>query len=804
MKRIWIILLLLISGFSVSAQEVVQGTVSDFNGSYPIVGATVEIKSANQATVTSSDGGFEIEGLEPGTYTLDLRSVGYKEQSIEISVPQVQPILIELVEKIFDLPSVDIQSVSMTGGLAGVKKSKGSAHFIGQKEIQKFSYTDINRTLRNIPGVNIQEEDGYGLRPNIGLRATGSERSSKVTIMEDGILAAPAPYAAPSAYYFPTIGRVEAIEILKGSSQIKYGPFTTGGAINLISTPIPTSFSGHADFIAGSDNYKMLHANLGNAHKNVAYLVETLQYSADGFKRIDGGGNTGFDKKDYMAKVKVHSDADADIYQSLTFKIGQATEVSDETYLGLTEEDFREDPTRRYAGSQLDQMVTDHLQISLSHYLQLSDNIDVLTRVYRNEFSRNWYKLDKINGQGISAVLDDPQQYQEEYAIVTGQTNAEDALDIKANNRAYEAQGIQTNFLWHATSGSIKHKIDFSVRYHEDEMDRFQWVDGYSINNNVMSLASAGAPGTESNRIQQARAWALYGQYTLDVDRWSITGGLRHENITMSRDDFGRDDSERSGINLVHRSNNVDVWIPGISASYDFNTSIDLFGGIHRGFAPGGDREGAQPELSWNYELGLRVEQQNWSTQVLVYHNDYSNLLGSDLAATGGTGSQDLFNGGSAIAQGIELQGSAMMFRTRRMAIPLTLSYTLSDAFFTSDFDSEFDAWGAITSGDLLPYVPRHQFSLGVGVEHAKYLLDISTRYSSEMLTHAGQFGGASSTTDEAFTVDVALNYRLSDKITAFANVNNVFDNIYIVSRRPAGVRPNLPRTMNVGLKANF
>ena len=140
-----------------------------------------------------------------------------------------------------------LDEVTIIGQRRNPADIPGSAHVVGHEQLQAFLQSDVMRALRTVPGVYIQEEEGFGLRPNIGIRGSGLDRSSRVALLEDGVLIAPAPYAAPSAYYFPTQRRIYALEVLKGPSSIAVGPKTTGGAINLISTPIPEAFGGNAD-----------------------------------------------------------------------------------------------------------------------------------------------------------------------------------------------------------------------------------------------------------------------------------------------------------------------------------------------------------------------------------------------------------------------------------------------------------------------------------------------------------------------------------------------------------------------------
>ncbi len=814
MKRIPISLIVLIlSSISIMAQNaVIQGNISHADEFSPLAGVTIYLKDTQLGTSTNGNGNYSIKNIPKGNYTLIVSSIGYFTLEKEVELPENDTLDINfsMIETISDLLEITVT----TGGVLGLKNIPGSVNYISPKELQKFSYTDISQILRAVPGVNIQEEDGFGLRPNIGLRGTGVERSSKITVMEDGVLMAPAPYAAPAAYYFPTIGRMQAVEILKGSSQIKYGPYTTGGAINLVSTQIPDAFSGRINLLGGSFGGRNLHAFVGNAHKNVAYMVETFQYSSDGFKELDGGGNTGFDKKDYLVKFRINTNDSAKVYQSLSFKAGRVNETSNETYLGLTQTDFDANPYRRYAGSQVDQMNVEQSQLSVTHRAKFSDHFNIATTAYRTDFSRNWYKLDKVkdsadNSIKIGSILNNPSEYEEAYNILTGTSSSHsDALFVKANNRSYYGQGLQTTLGFDFKTGVIDHNINFGVRIHQDQIDRFQWVDEYGMEDGVMELTKSGLGGTESNRIETANAIATHLQYTLKFGKFTAIPGIRHENIKIDRKDYGKEDPERVGSDLSERSNQVDVFIPGIGLDYQFNRFMSTFAGVHKGFAPPGSNDETEPEESVNYELGVRYTKNALSGEAVLFLNDYNNLLGADLAAGGGAGTNDLYNGGEVRTKGLELQLSYDLLSVNRkseFSMPLSLAYTYTAAEFLNDFESEFEGWGNVLAGDAFPYLAKNQLTLSLGLIHHKFSINLSGKYLSEMLTSPGQGTIADvDKIDAYFTFDASASYQAHEYISLFASMTNLGDRKYVVAKRPAGLRPGMPRALNVGLKANF
>ena len=167
--------------------------------------------------------------------------------------------------------------------------------------------------------------------------------------------------------------------------------------------------------------------------------------------------------------------------------MGSTEQDSEETYLGLTDEDFAINPNRRYAASQIDRFDSNHRQYQARHFVAVPGGLDVTTVVYRNNFARNWFKLQSIGGNSISRIFGDPEAYAGELAIARGADSDPDMLKVRANNRQYYSQGIQSVLGLHRHLGATQHRFEFGFRYHEDQEARLQHEDGFQMSGGRMN-----------------------------------------------------------------------------------------------------------------------------------------------------------------------------------------------------------------------------------------------------------------------------------------------------------------------------
>ena len=575
--------------------------------------------------------------------------------------------------------------------------------------------------------------------------------------------------------------------------------------MNLISTSIPNRLHLVANGGLGSNSTARGHLSIGNSHKNVGWLIETFQLQTDGFKQVDFGGRSGFQLQDYMAKLRFNTNQTSSLYQEIQFKIGHTDQDSDETYLGLTEADFRANPLRRYAGSQLDNIQAQHEEYQLRHFIGISERLDLTTIAYRNEFGRNWYKLEKVDGTAIADILGSPESFDTELGILRGADSAPDTLTQRNNNRDYYSTGIQSVLGWRLDTDATSHQLEVGIRYHEDKEDRFQSDDGFQMYGGRKLLTSVGAPGSQTNRVNDARALALFAQDRIQLSKLALTPGLRYESIDLIRTDYSTTDPYRLVPTRI-RDTNIRQMVAGLGLDYELTTNTSLFGGIHMGFAPPGPGVDAftQAEESLNYELGLRFDRAPFRGEAIGFFSDYSNLLGRDTLSTGGTGSGDLFNGGEVHLWGIEASATYDLGKATGLTIgvPLSVAYTYTHGEFRNSFSGSYKPWGDVEVGDRLPYLPAHQLHAAIGLHQRRWSVsaDISTSSAMRAIAGHGRID-LRDRTDAHAVLDVGAERQIVDGVRLYANLQNVLDETYIVARRPAGVRPGLPRTLVVGLR---
>jgi Fe(3+) dicitrate transport protein len=776
----------------------------------PLAGAVVAVREAMVQVAADEQGRFRVDGLRPGRYTLDVSLLGRAlvQERVEVQAGRLSQVAITLgvAPLTLEALTVKLDRTAMVGG--ELTRIPGSAHVVTRERMtsQRLVFDDVHALLRHVPGVNVSDEEGHGRRPNIGMRGTGVGRSAKVAVMEDGVLAAPAPYSAPAAYLFPVVGRMESIEVRKGSSQVKYGPWTTGGALNLVSSAIPAGLDGLVDMAGGEDGNRKLRARVGSTHGPIGWIAETYQLQTDGFKRLDTGGNTGFELQDYMMKLRLGSSAAARVYQDVELKLVRTDEASRETYLGLAEADFRATPLRRYAATELDRLDTESRQYSLRHFVKPTAGLDLTTVAYRNEFARTWYKLDRMAGASLSAVLTDPAR-SGQLAILQGAASDDNALFVRSNAREYVSQGVQSVVgVQFDLLGA--HSLELGVRYHRDSEDRFQHEDGFRMEGGRLVLTRAGAPGSQDNRVGRARAVSIFAEDRITAGAWTFTPGVRYEDIEFTAVEYVKGDASRGEV-VKETGTGVTVLVPGIGVTRLVGRSGQVFAGVHRGFGPPGPGadERTEPEASVNFEVGGRIEASGLSVQVAGFYNDYSNILGRATLASGESGTGELFNGGSVLVKGLEASAEYDVAQGRgwRVRVPVRASYTYTDGQFRTAFQSSFGEWGNVQEGDELPYLPKHQGSASVGVDAPRWRAELAAASSAAMRTRAGSGALEADFSTDAFTVlNLAGEYGVTQWSRLFASVQNVTDASYVVARRPAGARPGLPRTFTLGIRATL
>lgn len=700
-------------------------------------------------------------------------------------------------------PDDDVPLVVIVEAEGGVPRVAGSAHVLDEEDLSRFEHDDVHRVLGAVPGVYVRGEDGYGLRPNIGIRGANSDRTAKLTLMEDGVLLAPAPYAAPAAYYFPMTTRLVGMEVFKGPAATRHGPQTVGGAINLQTRPVPRDgFDGGLDVAGGLYSTIKAHGFGGWGAPRGGILAEAVHLSTAGFKELDGGGPTGFDRSDVMLKGFVASPRGATVRHTGELKLGYGREDSDETYLGLTDADALATPTRRYAASALANMRWHRTQVEAAWQVEVGDDLDVRTVAYHHFLTRQWFKLNRFaGGPDLHTILSNPDAGQAAVfaGILRGEEDTvtpEQVLRIGTNDRTFHAFGAQSRLRWRAAKGIVLSQLEVGARVHGDDVARLHTEDPYAMTSGV--LRSTGEPRiTTLDSHTRALAVALHVHEDLGIGPIRLLPGVRGEV-------YGTDQT------VAGAPRDARVWravvLPGMGVLGSATSWLDLFAGVHRGFSPvsPGQSEDVLPETNWAYEAGGRLAWRDTRAELVGFFDDYLNLTGQCTLSGGCTDDQldQQFNGGRVFVWGLEAAVGQSARLPGRSRLDVDATYTWTGSRFRTGFVSGFPQFGTVEVGDRLPYVPEHRGALRVVYTHPRFGVAAGGDLRSGLRDEASQ-GPLDPTRDvpPLFLLDLSANAAITPHVRAYATVTNATASTAIASRRPFGARPVAPIQAMLGVK---
>ena len=492
-------------------------------------------------------------------------------------------------------------------------------------------------------------------------------------------------------------------------------------------------------------------------------------------------------------------------------KLQYSEETSNASYLGLSDEDFDRDENRRYGLSALDEMTNEHQGYSARYRFEFSEQLGLNLLWYRNEFTRDWFKLDRVSAQSMSGIIS---------AINTGAATAPlyqgwldgtldvNNVEIKHNNRDYEAEGLQFTLDARFATGAWEHELEFGARRHEDEIDRYQPVERYNQVAGSLVYVSTLAPTSASNNAVG----------TGDADSFWLLDRITHGALTLvplirvedieTRNRQWSNDPARAGAPSVKGNRLSNETSLGLGATWDIDGHWQLLAGVHEGFAPPGadSVDGTEAEESLNYEGGVRYTDERYSADAIFFYSDYTNTIKNCSVANPCTGGQTVGTEslGESEIQGVEIGLNTGFDGPAGTTWPLRFSYTWTDAEVTEDSETR-----NVLEGDTLADIPEQVAALSLGVVHPSgwdsYLN--ASYYDQTCSTYTCDRAGVDDRflrTDDLFLVDWTAGYRLFEGLRVYAKLNNLFDEQVIVSRKPDGARANMPRTAYLGADWSF
>jgi outer membrane receptor protein involved in Fe transport len=260
---------------------VITGRVVDQQGT-ALVGAQVSIPRTTVGTQTRANGEYVLTRVPAGTQTLQARLLGYRPQTVSVTVRPT-----DRITQNFTLAQdpLQLETMVVTGTQSPRMNLDASVAVttLTATEIQAAAPRSTTEMLRYVPGFTRVESSGGEVNENISMR--GVLGVEYVAFLEDGLPVFPTMHTffmnADNLFRFDT--NVERVEVVRGGSSPLFGSNTPGAIVNFINKSGGDQFSGIMRATGASKGLARYDLNMNGPFGN------DWRFNVGGFYRYDHG-----------------------------------------------------------------------------------------------------------------------------------------------------------------------------------------------------------------------------------------------------------------------------------------------------------------------------------------------------------------------------------------------------------------------------------------------------------------------------------------------------------------------------------
>jgi len=746
---------------------------------------TIIITSSSKKDTTGSNGGYAINGLSPGTYSVTAFYFGKKVTSNKVRIKDQD------TQSNFEL-------IILQSELAELTVQAATEDFFGVRRLQSVEGVTINDAKKNevllvdditanlaadnsrqvyakVPGLNIWQSDGAGVQLGIGGRGLSPNRSSNFNTRQNGYDIAADALGYPESYYTPPTRALKRIEIIRGAASLQYGT-QFGGLLNFVFKDGPQD-----DLFRFNTNQSVGSFGLFNSFNSVGGSTEKINYYGFYQYKTSNGWrpNAQLDQHTAYASFDYKPSSKLTITPEYTFSQYLAQQPG-----GLTDAQFEQDA--RQSNRERNWFRVNWNLFALKANYRFSPQTQLNTRFFGLNAGRdavgNLGRIDRIDAGGERDLLKDDFQ-----------------------NWGNETRLIHRYNLWDNTSIFL-----IGARYYNGFTHRRQGNGTADDDPDFNYMNPDNLTGSDFDLPSSNQSVFVENVFNI-TPRISITPGVRFEHIKTEADGYYRNivrdlagnilvderiEEERKrdrsfvffGIGTSYKASNFEIY-----SNYSQNYRAINFNDIRVNIGSLEVDPDIKDERGFNVDLGIRGGTSNlFNYDVSLFHLSYQDRIGTVLKTEPNPRFNNLVdrtfrfrtNVADANIYGIETFGEVNLYnafggdsRSTRLSLFSNL------ALITSQY-AESDEAGI--EGNEVEQVPEINFKTGLTFSKNSFEATYQFSYVSEQFsdaTNARRTPTAIEGIIPAYQVmDLSAQYSIS-RYNFEAGINNLTDERYFTRR---------------------